>query len=82
MTGADRTWAARYGVGDVLHYPRGSRDLGIEKQSYTKVVATQPKENLLTVQKETEKTSPTILRAYTVSVPTASWSGSLRWATG
>ena len=52
MTGADRTWAARYGVGDVLYYPRGSRDIGIERQSYTKVIAAQPKENLLTVQKQ------------------------------
>ena len=24
MTGADRTWAARYAAGDVLYYPRGS----------------------------------------------------------
>ena len=52
MTGADRTWAARYVVDDVLYYPRGSQDIGIEKQSYAKVVATQPKDNLLTVQKE------------------------------
>jgi len=51
MTGADRTWAARYDVGDVLRYQRGSKDLGIEKQSYAEVVATQPKDNLLTVQK-------------------------------
>jgi conjugative relaxase-like TrwC/TraI family protein len=51
MTGADRTWAARYAVDDVLYYPRGSQDIGIEKQSYTKVIATQPKDNLLTVQK-------------------------------
>ena len=52
MTGADRTWAARYALGDLLYYPRGSHDIGIEKQSYTKVVATQTKDNLLTVQKE------------------------------
>jgi hypothetical protein len=52
MTGADRTWAARYAVGDVLYYLRGSQDIGIEKQSYTKVIATQPKDNLLTVQKQ------------------------------
>jgi conjugative relaxase-like TrwC/TraI family protein len=52
MTGADRTWAARYAVNDVLYYPRGSQDIGIERQSYTKVIATQPKDNLLTVQKE------------------------------
>ncbi|MBB5331523.1 hypothetical protein [Tunturiibacter gelidoferens] len=52
MTGADRTWAARYAVNDVLYYPRGSQDIGIEKQGYTKVIATQPKDNLLTIQKE------------------------------
>jgi len=52
MTGADRTWAARYAVNDVLYYPRGSHDIGIEKQSYTKVIATERKDNLLTVQKE------------------------------
>ena len=52
ITGADRTWAARYVANDVLYYPRGSHDIGIERQSYTKVVATQPKDNLLTVQKE------------------------------
>lgn len=51
MTGADRTWAARYSVGDVLYYPRGSQDIGIEKQSYTKVIATRPQDNVLTVQK-------------------------------
>lgn len=51
MTGADRTWAARYSVGDVLYYPRGSQDIGIEKQSYTKVISNQPQDNLLTVQK-------------------------------
>ena len=52
MTGADRTWAARYDVGDVLRYQRGSKELGIEKQSYARVVATNREENLLTVQKE------------------------------
>jgi len=52
MTGADRTWAARYGAGDVLRYQRGSKDIGIEKQSYARVISTNPKENLLTVQKE------------------------------
>jgi ATP-dependent exoDNAse (exonuclease V) alpha subunit len=51
MTGADRTWAARYTVGDVLYYPRGSQGIGIEKQSYTKVIATRPQENIITVQK-------------------------------
>jgi conjugative relaxase-like TrwC/TraI family protein len=52
MTGADRTWAARYDAGDVLLYQRGSKDLGIEKQSYARVMSTNPAENLVMVQKE------------------------------
>jgi conjugative relaxase-like TrwC/TraI family protein len=52
MTGADRAWAARYQEGDILHYQRGSKDLGIEQRSYAQVVATSPKENLVSVQKQ------------------------------
>jgi conjugative relaxase-like TrwC/TraI family protein len=52
MTGADRAWAARYHAGDVLHYMRGSKELGIERGSYAQVVATNPGENLLTVEKQ------------------------------
>jgi conjugative relaxase-like TrwC/TraI family protein len=52
MTGADRAWAARYQAGDVLHYVRGSKEHGIERGSYAQVVATAPKENLVTVRKE------------------------------
>lgn len=51
MTGADRAWAARYEVGDVLRYQRGSKDIGIEARTYAQVVATDPRENRLTVQK-------------------------------
>lgn len=51
MTGADRAWAARYEVGDVLHYQRGSMAIGIEPRSYARVVSTDPKVNLLTVEK-------------------------------
>ncbi|QNI35864.1 MobF family relaxase [Edaphobacter albus] len=69
MTGADRTWAARYSVGDVLYYPRGSQDIGIEKQSYTKVIATQPQDNMLTVQKgDGETVSYNPARLYGVNV--------------
>jgi hypothetical protein len=50
MTGVDRTWAAHYDIGDVLYYHRGSRDSGIDRHSYARVVASDPKENLLTVQ--------------------------------
>jgi ATP-dependent exoDNAse (exonuclease V) alpha subunit len=52
MTGADRAWAARYQTGDILHYIRGSKEFGIEAGSYARVVATDPKENVVTVQKE------------------------------
>ncbi len=39
-------------MGDVLYYPRGSNYIGVERQSYTKIIGIQPKDNLLTVQKE------------------------------
>jgi hypothetical protein len=52
MTGADRAWAQRYQPQDVLHYSRGSKEHGIERASYATVVAVNPKENLLTVQRE------------------------------
>jgi ATP-dependent exoDNAse (exonuclease V) alpha subunit len=51
MTGADRAWAARYEAGDFLHYIRGSKENGIEAGSYAQVVSTEPKENLITVQR-------------------------------
>ena len=52
MTGADREWASRYEPGDVLHYTRGSKEHDIEPRSYARVVSTNPKENLVTVQKQ------------------------------
>jgi conjugative relaxase-like TrwC/TraI family protein len=52
MTGADRTWAVRYQAGDVLHYTRGSKELGIEAGSYAEVVTADPNENLVTVKKQ------------------------------
>lgn len=51
MTGADRKWANRYQAGDVLHYTRGSKEHGIDADSYAQVVTTDPKENFVTVQK-------------------------------
>jgi conjugative relaxase-like TrwC/TraI family protein len=69
MTGADRTWAARYSVGDVIYYPRGSQDIGIEKKTYTKVIATQPQSNMLTVQKaDGAEVTYTPARLYGVNV--------------
>ena len=52
LTGAERQWASRYEPGDVLHYARGSKDAGIERSSYARVVAVNPVENLLTVEKQ------------------------------
>jgi hypothetical protein len=49
MTGADRAWAARYNPGDTVQYVRGSQQLGLERNSYATVVATDPANNLLTV---------------------------------
>jgi conjugative relaxase-like TrwC/TraI family protein len=51
MTGADRAWASRYQVGDVLRYHRGSAELGLRAGSYAQVVSTNPRENEVTVRK-------------------------------
>jgi len=50
MTGADRRWAARYNVDDVLRYSRGSKSLGIRAGSYARVLSINLSENLLTVE--------------------------------
>ena len=50
LTGADRRWAARYAVNDQLRYSRGSSAIGIERNSYARVVSTNLQENLLTVE--------------------------------
>ncbi len=49
MTGADRSWAQRYQLDDILRYSRASRETGIGKGEYTRVVAVQAQENMLTV---------------------------------
>jgi conjugative relaxase-like TrwC/TraI family protein len=50
MTGADRTWAARYNVGDVLQYTTGSNAEGIERDSFGTVRAVDARANALTVE--------------------------------
>jgi conjugative relaxase-like TrwC/TraI family protein len=52
LTGAERQWASRYQADDVIRYTRGSQDAGIERGSYARVVAVNPAENLLTVEKQ------------------------------
>src|SRR5271168_2964838 len=37
LTGADRTWAERYEVGDVLRFSRASKETGIGKGAYAQV---------------------------------------------
>jgi conjugative relaxase-like TrwC/TraI family protein len=50
MTGADRTWAARYNAGDVLQYTTGSKAEGIERDSFATVRAVDARANTLTVE--------------------------------
>jgi len=57
LTGADRTWAAKYEVGDVLRYSRSSKETGIGKGKYAQVRSIDAAGNRLTVrlQDETER---------------------------
>lgn len=52
MTGADRAWAARYEVGDVLRYSKGSDPLKIEAGEYARVAGIDGGRNRLTVERE------------------------------
>lgn len=58
MTGADRTWAERYEVGDVLRYSRQSKETGIRKGEYAQVKSIDRAANRLTVELQdgTERT--------------------------
>lgn len=49
MTGADRSWAQQYQIGDILRYSRTSKETGIGKGEYSRVVAIHTRENTLTV---------------------------------
>ena len=49
LTGADRMWAARYNPGEVLLYSRGSRETGIAKGEYARVLSVDAANNRLTV---------------------------------
>jgi conjugative relaxase-like TrwC/TraI family protein len=50
LTGADRAWAARYEVGDVLRYSRASKETGIGKGEYARVTGIDISNNRLTVK--------------------------------
>ena len=49
MTGADRTWAARYNPGDILQYSAGSKFYGIKRDSFSVVHSIDTRRNTLTV---------------------------------
>jgi ATP-dependent exoDNAse (exonuclease V) alpha subunit len=49
LTGADRSWAQQYRVDDILRYSRSSKETGIKKDEYTRVVSVDAKQNTLTV---------------------------------
>jgi ATP-dependent exoDNAse (exonuclease V) alpha subunit len=55
MTGAERSWASHYGIGDVVRYARGSKAIGIGAAAYASVVAINPSANELTVKKANGK---------------------------
>jgi conjugative relaxase-like TrwC/TraI family protein len=50
LTGADRTWAERYEVGDMLRYSRTSKETGIGKGEYAQVRSIDAPKNRLTVE--------------------------------
>jgi conjugative relaxase-like TrwC/TraI family protein len=50
LTGADRTWAAKYEVGDILLYSRASKETGIGKGQYAQVRSIDAASNRLTVR--------------------------------
>ena len=50
LAGTDRAWAARYQVGDVIEYSRGSAIEGLKRGSQSTVVAINARENILTVR--------------------------------
>ncbi|WP_263417847.1 MobF family relaxase [Terriglobus albidus] len=49
LTGAARTWAEKYEVGDVLRYSRGSKETGIRKGEYARVICIDAARNRITV---------------------------------
>ncbi len=52
LTGADRQWAAKYEVGDVIRYTRGSARFRLKAEEYAYVTQVNTHENTLTVQRK------------------------------
>ena len=53
MTGAERSWASRYEINDVVRYARGSKTVGIGPGEYGTVIGINSTANLLTVERAT-----------------------------
>ncbi len=49
MTGADRSWAQQYQIDDILRYSRASKETGIGKGEFARVIAVHAQQNTLTV---------------------------------
>jgi len=58
LTGADRTWAARYDIGDVQRYSCASEETSIGRGQYAHVKSIDTASNRLTVELQdgTERT--------------------------
>jgi len=50
LAGADRTWAERYEVGDIVRYSRTSKETGIGKGAYAQVKSIDAPKNRLKVE--------------------------------
>ena len=57
LTGADRSWVQRYQIDDVLRYSRTSKETGIGKGEYARLIAVHGRENMLTVLRESGEQS-------------------------
>jgi conjugative relaxase-like TrwC/TraI family protein len=55
LTGADRQWADRYAIGDLVRYSKGSA-LGVAAGEYARVTDVRPDENLVRVRQESGAT--------------------------
>jgi conjugative relaxase-like TrwC/TraI family protein len=53
MTGAERSWASRYEMNDVIRYARGSKSVGIQPGEYGTVIGINSTANVLTVERAT-----------------------------
>jgi conjugative relaxase-like TrwC/TraI family protein len=53
MTGAERSWASRYEINDVVRYARGSKTVGIQPGEYGTIIGINLDANELTVKRAT-----------------------------